>query len=474
MARQVDVLVIGAGPGGYPAAIRSAQLGMSVLLVEKQYIGGECLNWGCIPSKAIISAADLYHRIKNDSFVMGITVEGVSLEIKKLQQWKKQVIGRLVGGIKQLLKSNNVETLMGTARFLSQVQVEINLEDGTKEIINPKNVILATGAEFITLSNMKNAGNHNLNAKEALDLEHIPEELVVVGGGAIGLELGIAFAKLGAKVKIIELLPEILPTVDPTLVRFLKRNLKKLGIEIHTESKATNVTSKDDLQEIEVETKKNGIITLTANKCLTSIGKRASTSLLGLDKAGIKTDKQGFIQVNNKQQTNIPHIYAVGDCTGVPFLAHKAMKQGTIAAEIIAGEPAEADFKAMPMVIFTDPEIAYVGMTEQEAKDAGYNVITTRASFAASGKAMVQLAEEGFVKVVVNADSGVLLGAQIIGPHASDLISEVALALEMGATAEDIAFTIHPHPTLPEMIMEALEATLGKAIHISNPKRRKQ
>ncbi len=473
MSQKVDVLVIGAGPGGYPTAIRAAQLDKSVILAEKVHIGGECLNYGCIPSKALISAADLYHRMNTHAPEMGITNTGTTVNMIKLQQWKNGVIQRLIGGIKQLLKAHKVKILMGTAKFLSPTQVEINLQDGTKEIIEPENVVIATGSKFIDLPHMKCDNKHFLDAQNVLDLDHVPEEFIVVGGGVIGIELGTAFAKLGSKVKIVELMPEILPGVEPSLVRFLKRHLRKLGIEIYSDSEATDVVVKGEKQEVEIKSKKQGFLILTSDKCLVSIGKSAVTSDLGLDKAGINTDGRGFILVNSQQQTNVPHIYAVGDCTGMPFLAHRATKQGTIAAETIAGEAVEYDFRAIPMVIFSDPEIATAGMTETEAIKAGHKVIKTRASFAASGKALAMMADDGFVNAIVDEDSGALLGVQIIGPHASDLISEVALALTIGATAEDIASTIHPHPTLPEMIMEALEASIGKAIHIPNPKKRK-
>ena len=473
MSQKVDVLVIGAGPGGYPAAIRAAQLDKSVVLVEKRHIGGECLNYGCIPSKALISAADLYHRMNTHAPEMGITNTGTKVDMIKLQQWKNGVIKRLIGGIKQLLKAHKVKTFMGSAKFLNPTQVEVNMNDGTKEIIEPENVVIATGSKFIDLPHMQCDGKHFLDAQNVLDLDHVPEDFVVVGGGVIGIELGTAFAKLGSKVKIVELMPDILPGVDPSLIRFLKRSLKKLGVEIYTDSEATDVVVKGEKREVEIKSKKQGILTLTSDKCLVSIGKRAATSNLGLDQAGINADRRGFILVNSQQQTNVPHIYAVGDCTGMPFLAHRATKQGTIAAEAIAGEAVEADLRTIPMVIFSDPEIATVGMTETEAIEAGHKIIKTRASFAASGKAVAMMADEGFVNAIVDEESGALLGVQIIGPHASDLISEVALALKIGATAEDIASTIHPHPTLPEMIMEALEAALGKAIHVPNPKKRK-
>ncbi|MHA2363411.1 MAG: dihydrolipoyl dehydrogenase [Candidatus Hodarchaeales archaeon] len=476
MSRNIDVLIIGAGPGGYVCAIRAAALGKEVVLVEKGYIGGECLNWGCIPSKALISAANYYHKLSKVS-VMGITVENATIDVKKLQEWKISIQTRLINGIKQLLKGNKVETIIGTAQFISSNEIEVIKEDGEKETFNPKNIVIATGATFISLPGFTIDEKKIISAKGALELDHVPEELIVIGGGIIGLELGSVYAKLGSKLKIVELMPELLPGVDPSLTRVVKRQLKKQGVEIYTEALSSNLkTLENGKLEIDVEIKKKGkekTLKLVGDKILLSVGKRASTKGLGLENAGIETDQRGFVKINNKQQTNIPHVFAIGDCTGMPFLAHRASKQGIVAAEVIAGHAAEADFKSMPGAIFTDPEVAFTGMTEEEAKTAGFEVITGRVPFAASGRALTYLAGDGFVKVVADANTGVILGVQIVGPSASDLISEAALAIEMGATAEDLGFTVHPHPTLPEMMMEAAELALGKAIHVMNPLKRK-
>jgi len=470
MTIQTDVLVIGAGPGGYPAAIRAAQLDQKVILVEKGFIGGECLNWGCIPSKALIQASKFYDKINNDAEAMGIHVTSSSIDIKKMQSWKEGIQDRLIGGIKQLLKANKVETKMGTAKFISNRKAEVDLNDGGTEEIEFKQAIIGTGAKFISLPGFEIDEKDILSAKGALALEDVPQDLVCIGGGIIGLELGIVWAKLGAKVTVVELLPNILNGVEKRMVNVLKRKLKKMGVEILTESKATNL-EKGKKMKLTVETK-DGEKTIKADKILLSIGKRAITEGLGLDTIGVNTDDRGFIKINSKMQTNVDGIYAIGDCTGEPFLAHRATKQGTVAAEVIAGLPAEGDWRGMPGAIFTDPEIAFVGLSEQEAKDQGYEVHIGQASFAASGRAMAQLEDEGFVRIITDASNGVVLGVEIIGPHASDLISEAVLALEMGATAEDIGFTIHPHPTLPEMIMEAAESAEGKAIHVPNRRRK--
>ena len=473
MVLKTDVVVIGAGPGGYPAAIRSAQLGKDVILVDKGSIGGECLNWGCIPSKALIYASDFYYKMSHEVSSLGITSENVQIDMEKMQNWKNDVVKKLVGGIKQLLAGHKVKTIIGTAMFLDTNKLEVSLEDGSKETIEAQDIIIATGTEFRSLPGLQINNETILSAKGALELEEVPEEILCIGGGIIGLEIGTVYAKLGSKVKVVEVLTDIIHGVDASLVEVLKRKLRKLGVEIFTEATVSQVKTREDGKlSVEVETKDKGMLHLTADKILLGVGKVPITSELNLSNAGIETDERGFIITNVKQQTNVGNIYAVGDCTGMPFLAHRATKQGIIAAEVIAGLSSAADFRAMPGAVFTDPEIAFAGMFEDEAKKAGYDVIVAQAPFRASGRAMTQLEGEGFVNVVVDAKNGVLLGAQIVGPHASDLISEIALALEMGATAEDIGLTVHPHPTLPEMIMEAVEAALGKAIHVANIKRK--
>lgn len=465
MTQETDVVVIGAGPGGYPAAIRAAQLGLKVILVEKEYIGGECLNWGCIPSKALISATDFYHKLRTQSSTLGITVENVKIDFMKLQQWKQAVVSRLINGIKQLLRRNGVNTIFGTANFVDSNRVEISSVDGTKEYIEAKNIVIATGTGFISLPGFEIDEKDVLSAKGLLSLNEIPKNLLIIGGGSVGIELGTVFAKLGSKVSIIELLPDILPGIEPRMTILIKNRLQKLGVEIFTSSQVRNFKNLGSGNlKVEVRTK-HETVKLNVNKILLSVGKRSSIDELKIDSIGIKTDKKGFIVVNKQQQTNIKSIYAVGDCTGIPFLAHKATKQGVIAAEVIAGLSSEADFKSIPSTIFSDPEISYAGLREKEAKEAGFEIITGRASFGSSGRALSHLADVGFVKVIAEANTGVLLGAEIIGPDASDLISEISLGLEMGATLEDIGFTVHPHPTLPEMIMEAADAALGKAIN---------
>ena len=471
---ETDVLVIGGGPGGYPASIRAAQLGKKVILVEKNFLGGECLNWGCIPSKALISAAEFYHRLIHDAETMGILVKDPSLDVNKLQLWKKCVTDRLIDGIKQLLEGNKVELIYGTASFINPNAVSVLSSSGEQFQINAKNIIIATGSSFISLPGFNIDEKTILSAKGALSFEKLPKSLCIIGGGVIGLELGTVYAKLGVQVSVIELLPEILLGVDPQLTRILKIKLRKLGVSIHTSSSAKPPKQLESGEyELIIETKQ-GELVIIVEKILIGIGKRATTSDLHLENSNVLVDNKGFIQVNKKQLTSHPSIYAVGDCTGPPFLAHRATKQGIIAAEVIAGLKSEFNFKTIPSAIFTDPEISFVGLSEPEAKEAGYDVIIGRASFGGSGRAITHQSDLGFVKVVGDKKTGQLLGVQIIGPNASELISEASLGIELGATLEDIASTIHPHPTLSEMLMEAADGALGKAIHqISIQKRGK-
>ena len=473
MAKSFDVVVIGAGPGGYPAAIRSAQLGKKTAIIETKWMGGECLNWGCIPSKALISAANFYQRATKDAQEMGITFGDAKVDFLKLQSWKKAIQDKQINGVGQLLKGNKVEVILGTAKFKSSKVVEVVTESGSTEEVTGTNFVISTGASFISIPGFQIDEKDIISAKGALELDKIPEELIIIGGGIIGLELGGVYLKLGSKVTVVELLDEILPGVDPSLIRVVKKHLRQEGMVFHTASsgKSWSKTNNGKL-ELEVTSKKEGSFKLQADKILLSVGKKASTQNLGLDKAGVNTDQRGFISTNTKQQTNVPSIYAVGDCTGMPFLAHRAMKQGVVAAEVIAGLASESDFKSIPGAIFTEPEIAFTGLTEEEAKNKGYDVATGRVAFAINAKAQAHQMSEGFVKVVMDKKTELLLGVQMVGPEVSNLISEAALALEMGSVVEEVAFTIHPHPTLSEVVMEACEAALGKAIHTMNPLKR--
>lgn len=465
MAREVDLLVIGAGPGGYVAAIRGAQLGLKTLLVDKDNrLGGECLNYGCIPSKTLIHTANLVHKARHAAD-MGIEFSNLRVNMKKLQAWRQSVVDRLNRGIAQLCKANGVDVMFGVASFLDPQRVRITGE--TTEEVQAGSIIVATGSRPIELPTFRFDGTHIISSREALELEVGPRDLVVIGGGVTGLEMGTYFAKLGTKVTVIELLDQILPGTDPEVARIVARSLKRLGVEVHVSSKAKGWKEEGGRLVVSAETP-DGSIEVPADHVLVTVGRRPSTEGLNLEASGVRADERGFIVVDREMRTNVRHIFAIGDVTGMPFLAHKASKEGIVAAEVAAGRPAAADWQAMPWAIFTDPQVATVGLDEAAARAKGFEVRVGKVPFAAIGRALAQGETEGFVKVVMDGKTDALLGVQIVGPDASDLISELALAIEMGATVEDLALTIHPHPTLPEAIMEAAEAALGRAIHIVN------
>jgi dihydrolipoamide dehydrogenase len=465
MVRQVDVLVIGAGPGGYPAAIRAAQLGKRVLLVERDRLGGECLNYGCIPSKALIHTASLVHAIEQAA-ERGVETGPVKVDMVRLQQWKGSIVQRLSNGVGQLCKGNGVDVLMGDASFTGPDRATARTSAGSEEIVFT-DAVIATGGRPSDLPMFRFDGKRILSTKEALELPRIPLNLAVIGGGISGLEIGTTYAKLGTRVVVIEILEQLLPGTDPEAVRIVARRLQKLGIEVHTKSQARGWRIDKDQTVIDIQTPE-GLIARRADVVLVSVGRRPNTDELHANQAGVEFGPRGYVKVDRQLRTSNPHIFAVGDVVGPPFLAHKATKEGLTAAEVIAGHPSELDYRALPAAIFTDPEIATVGLQEAEATAQGRKVRIGKVPFAAIGRALTTGEYDGFVKLLADASSNVLLGGTIVGPDASDLVSELALGIEMGATMADIALTIHPHPTLPEAIMESAEAALGEAIHVLN------
>ncbi|MCS6798019.1 MAG: dihydrolipoyl dehydrogenase [Myxococcota bacterium] len=467
MTERFDLVVVGAGTGGYPAAIRGAQLGLSTLCVEKEYLGGVCLNWGCIPSKALIAATGLLERIRHAS-EMGIRVQGLEVDVAAMQAWKAGIVRKLTGGIAQLFRANGVQHRMGIARLRSPRSVEITAADGTRSLVEAtRGIIVATGAAPIVLPGFEVDGRTVITAREAVSLERAPGSMVIIGGGVIGLELGMVYQKLGTRVTVVELTSSLLPGVDPDLVRVVERRLKRAGAEVLLEARARGLERTGDRAEVVVE-HAGAERRLPCDVVLLAVGFRPQSRGLGLEELGVRLDERGHVRTDELLRTNVPGIWATGDVSGPPYLAHKATKEAEIAAEVIAGHKSARDWVAMPAAIFTEPEIATVGLSEAEARAQGRRVRVGRFPFAASGRALALGDSDGLVKVVVDEEDHRVLGVGIVGPEAADLIGEASLALEMGACAEDVALTVHPHPTLGEGVMEAFKHALGEAVHVLN------
>jgi len=462
--KSYDAVAIGAGMGGYVAAIRLAQMGKKVALVEKEAtLGGVCLNWGCIPSKALIAAANLVEDLR------GAARRGISAEPKvdpaRLREFKNEVVKKLTGGVALLQKGNGVEVVKGSAVFVAPNAIEVAGKDATDRL-EAGAFIVATGARPVEIPGFPFGGDI-WSAKDAVDLSEVPRRLVVIGGGVIGLELGTVYAKLGSKVTVVEALPQLLTGIDPDAVRLVQKGLRQREVKVLLDAKAKGLGRKSGSLVLmaEVGGKEEPI---ECDKILVAVGFRPFTQGLGLDKVGVELTPQGFVQVDERYQTSVPGIYAVGDLTGAPFLAHKAAKEGEIAADAIVGKKTVRDWVAMPAGIFTDPEIGAVGLSEEQARAAGYDPIVGKFSFGALGRAIAIDHTEGFVKVIADRASKLLLGAVFVGHEAADLVAEAALALEMAATLEDVALTVHAHPTLPEAFQEACMAAMGEAVHMLN------
>ena len=457
---RTEVVVIGAGPGGYVAAIRLAQLGKKVVLVDDDKLGGICLNYGCIPSKAMISASGLFNKIKQSSKI-GIKTGKVTIDFSKMQEWKDGIVSKLNKGTEFLCKKNNVTIVKGTAVFENSNRLKIS-NGKNSSYIDFKKAIIATGSKPVELPNFKFDDKKIISSRGALYLKEIPENLVVIGGGYIGLEIGTIYAKLGSKVSIVEMEDQILPGFDKNAVNVVQKNLEKLDVNIYLNTKADKIEN----NKIAIDSKEKGKVLLDADKVLVAVGRHPNTKNLGLENTKVKLNEKEFVEVDKNLMTDDENIYAIGDISVGPMLAHKASMQGKIAAGIIAGEKVSYENVVVPAVVFTDPEIASVGLSEEEAEDKGLKVKIGKFPFSVSSRAMTREETQGFVKVIANEADDKIIGVQIVGSDASDLISEAALAIKMNSTIEDLASTIHPHPTLSESLMEASEATMGKAIHI--------
>lgn len=462
-----DVCVIGAGPGGYVAAIRAAQLGLKTAIVEREKLGGVCLNVGCIPSKAMITAGHFFHRVNHDANEMGINIEGkISLDMSKLVEWKQSVCDKMSGGVGMLLKGNSVEAVFGEASFKDTQTLEVKSSKLT-QTIQAKNFIVATGSRPIEIPGFKIDEKSVLSSTGALELKEVPKKLVVIGGGYIGLEISGFMANFGSNVTVLEASKELLLGVaDKDAVQVVARKLKKKGVQVINEAFAKSFKPMGKGYEVTYEV--NGKTqTVEADKILLTVGRKPNSDQMNLKNIGVQIDQKGFIKINAQRKSTVSNIFAIGDIACQPMLAHKASYEGVLVAEVIAGKNRAYDAKTVPAVIFTDPEIASAGLTEEECKKAGFvDLKIGKFPFGANGRAVSLMETEGFVKIIADAKNNLVLGVHICGPEASQLISEAALAIEMGATLEDLALTIHPHPTLGETMMEAAEAALGHAIHI--------
>lgn len=468
MTNQADVVVLGAGPAGYVCAIRLAQLGKKVTVIDRAEVGGVCLNRGCIPSKALIYAGTLFEKMTHAEKI-GIEVEGAKVNFPKLIKWKDSVVSQLTGGVAGLLKANGCTFIAGDARFTGPKTLELKTATEVQQL-SFNQCVIATGSRPSQLKGFEVDQKQILDSTGALSLQQKPKSMLCIGGGYIGLELGTFYSKVGTQVTVVEATSSLLAGVDPDLTKVVAKKLEKQGVRILLNHQVKGCKKNRDHVEVTLSDGSKDL-KLEFEKILVTIGRTPNSNDIGLEKAGLKTDAKGFLQVNAQRQTSVPHLYAIGDIAGQPLLAHKGSKEGIVAAEAIAGMKSIYDVVAMPAVIFTDPEIATVGLTDTEAKAKGFDVKVGTFPYAANGRALSVVEPDGFVKMIGDGKTGKLLGVHIVGAEASNLISEAALALEMGATVEDLALTVHPHPTLPETLMEAAEATLGHAIHIFQRKK---
>ena len=463
MSQEYDVIVIGSGPGGYVCAIRAAQLGLKVACVEKDNtLGGTCLNIGCIPSKALLHASHKYEEAAHHLADLGVEVSKPKLNLKKMMDHKDQVVADNTNGIKFLFKKNKVDHIVGHGTIKSADTVAV----GDKEY-KTKSIVIATGSQVATLPNIKIDGEKIVTSDDAIALKDVPKKMVVIGGGVIGLELGSVWNRLGSDVTVVEFLPQILAGMDLDLAKEAKKTFEKQGMKFMLSSKVTSAEADKKGVKLSVEPAAGGDAEkLEADVVLMSIGRKPYTDNLGLEDVGVKMAERGMIDVDDHFETSVKGIYAIGDVIRGPMLAHKAEDEGVVVAEILAGETGHINYDAIPGIVYTHPEVASVGHTEQQLKDAGTAYKVGKFPFMANGRARAMNETEGFVKILSDKKTDRVLGCHIIGPEAGTLIAEIGLAMEFGASAEDIARTCHAHPTLNEVVKEAALATDGRAIHI--------
>ncbi|RQG86736.1 dihydrolipoyl dehydrogenase [Natrarchaeobius halalkaliphilus] len=460
-----DVVVIGAGPGGYVAAIRAAQHGRDVTLVEKNAYGGTCLNVGCIPSKALITATDIAYDA-GQAEEMGVYAEA-AVDLKEMVEWKDGIVDRLTNGVEKLSSARGVTLVEGTASFVNERTLEIET-GGERDRLSFDHAIIATGSRPIELPGMAFDGETVLSSTHALALERVPQRLVVVGAGYIGMELSTVFAKLGTDVTVVEMLGGVLPGYDDEISNTIRSRAEKLGITFRFGEGASDATQTPNGVRVTTENEGEESFEYDADHVVVAVGREPVTDTLALEKIGIEPDDRGFIRTDEQGRTECDHAFAIGDVTGEPMLAHAASKAGHVVADVVAGETTTLDEFVVPAAVFTDPEIGSVGMTADEATERGYEPVVGRMPLNASGRALTLDEPDGFVRIVADGDTETILGAQIVGPEASELIAELALAIDLEATLADLATTVHTHPTLSEAVMEAAANARGEAIHTLN------
>ncbi|MFL5765345.1 MAG: dihydrolipoyl dehydrogenase [Bacteroidia bacterium] len=463
-----DVTVIGSGPGGYVAAIRCAQLGMKTAIIERyNTLGGTCLNVGCIPSKALLDSSEHFHNATHTFTEHGIDVKDVKVNLAQMIKRKGEVVKQTCDGINFLMKKNKITVFTGHGSFINKNTIEIASADGKKQQIETARTIIATGSKPSSLKGIEIDKKRIITSTEALELSEVPQHMVIIGGGVIGLELGSVYARLGAKISVVEFTGGIISTMDAALGKELQKSLKKLGFEFYFNHKVTGVSAKGKEVIISADNSKGEKIEVKGDYCLVSVGRRPYTDNLGLDKAGVKMDDRGRIETDAHLQTNVPGIYAIGDVVKGAMLAHKAEEEGVMVAELMAGQKPHINYNLIPGVVYTWPEVAAVGFTEEQLKEQGKKYRSGNFPFKASGRARASMDTDGFVKVLVDETTDEILGVHMIGPRAADMIAEAVVAMEYRASAEDISRMSHAHPTFTEAMKEAcLDATGKRALHI--------
>jgi dihydrolipoamide dehydrogenase len=463
-----DVLVIGGGPGGYVAAIRAGQLDLDVTLVEDEAVGGACLNHGCIPSKALISAADLAHEA-GAAEQMGVHADP-TVDLAGAVDWKDGVVDQLTSGVEKLCKANGVELVEGRAEFAGENTARVvHGGDGQgAETVSFEHAIVATGSRPIEVPGFEFEAAPILSSRDALALQRVPDSMVIIGAGYIGMELSTVFAKVGCAVTVVEMLEDVLPNYEDDVSRVVRDRAESLGIDFHFGQAAQEWTNAGEEIGVVTEHQDGERSEFTAERCLVAVGRQPVTDTLNLDAVALQADENGFLPTDDQARTDMDHVFAVGDVAGEPMLAHKASAEGEVAAAVAAGEPAAIDYQAVPAAVFTDPEIGTVGLTQAAAAEAGFDPLVGQFPLRASGRALTLDESDGFVRVVADAESEFLLGAQVVAPEASELLGELGLAVEMGAQLRDVAATVHTHPTLSEAVSEACANALGEAIHTLN------